>query len=105
MMFIPYRLRQDVRPGLSSLGAGYNKSPRVPDLSFPSSYRDSTSLSERYPQNSIVGDNKDTKESTVPIIIIIVIINDLKWNVDIIYNYPPKRRWSEQWGSSCFIYR
>ena len=44
-MFIPCRLRQDVRPGLYSLGAGYNKSPRVPGLSFPSSYRDSTFLS------------------------------------------------------------
>ena len=45
MMSIPCRLRQDVRPGLQSLGAGYNKSPRVPGLSFPSSYRDSTFLS------------------------------------------------------------
>ena len=42
---IPCRLRQGVGPGLKSLGAGYNKSPRVSDLSFPSSYRDSTSLS------------------------------------------------------------
>ena len=45
MISIPYRLRQDVRPGLQSLEAGYNKSPRVPGLSFPSSYRDSTFLS------------------------------------------------------------
>ena len=45
MMSIPCRLRRDVRPGLQSLGAGYNKSPRVPGLSFPSSYRDSTFLS------------------------------------------------------------
>ena len=42
---IPCRLRQGVGPGLKSLGAGYNKSPRVTDLSFPSSYRDSTFLS------------------------------------------------------------
>ena len=83
------------------MGAGYNKSPRVPGLSFPSSNRDSTFLSERYPENSIVEDSKDTEESTVPIIIIIIIIiiviiiNDLKWNVYIIYNYPPKGRWSE----------
>ena len=118
------------------MGAGYNKSPRLPGHSFPSSYRDSTFLSilavlccpqqycfldnfqphvhadslhillkveanrrERYPANSIVGDSKDTEESTVPIIIIINIIiiiiiinNDLKWNVYIIYNYPPKGR-------------
>ena len=40
-MSIPCRLRQDVRPGFQSLGAGYSKSPRVPGLSFPSSYRDS----------------------------------------------------------------
>ena len=53
IMFIPCRLRQDVRPGLQSLGAGYNKSLRVPGLSFPSSYRDSTLLSERYPESSI----------------------------------------------------
>ena len=45
IMSIPCRLRQDVRPGLQSLEAGYNKSPRVPGLSFPSSYRDSTFLS------------------------------------------------------------
>ena len=43
-MSIPCRLRQDVWPGLYSLGAGYNNSPRVPGLSFPS-YRDSTFLS------------------------------------------------------------
>ena len=52
---------------------------------------------ERYPANSIVGDSKDAKEGTVPIIIIIIIIviiitiiiiiNDLKWNVlDYLYN-------------------
>ena len=41
-MAIPCRLRQDVQPGLQSSGAGYNNSPRVPGLSFPSSYRDST---------------------------------------------------------------
>ena len=45
MISIPYRLRQDVRPGLQSLEAGYNKSRRLPGLSFPSSYRDSTFLS------------------------------------------------------------
>ena len=45
MISIPYRLRQDVRPGLHSLEAGYNKSRRLPGLSFPSSYRDSTFLS------------------------------------------------------------
>ena len=45
IMSIPCRLRQDVRPGLQSFEAGYNKSPRVPGLSFPSSYRDSTFLS------------------------------------------------------------
>ena len=44
MMSIPCRLRRHVQPGWS-LGAGYNKSPRVPGLSFPSSYRDSTFLS------------------------------------------------------------
>ena len=54
------------------------------------------------PANSIVGDSKYTKESTVSIIIIIIIIiitiiiiNELKWNVYIIYNYPPKGRRSE----------
>ena len=41
IMSIPCRLRNDVRPGLLSLEAGYNKSPWVPGLSFPSSYRDS----------------------------------------------------------------
>ena len=35
MMSIPCRLRQDVQT--ESLGAGYNKSPWVPGLSFPSS--------------------------------------------------------------------
>ena len=45
MISIPYRLRKDVRPGLQSLEAGYNKSRRLPGLSFPSSYRDSTFLS------------------------------------------------------------
>jgi len=40
-----HRLRQDIRPGLQSLGAGYKKSPWVPGLSLPSSYRDSTFLS------------------------------------------------------------
>ena len=45
IMSIPCRLRQDARPGLQSLGAGYNKSPRVRSLSFPSSYRNSTFLS------------------------------------------------------------
>ena len=44
-MFMPCRLRQDVQPGLQSSGVGYNNSPRVPGLSFPSSYRDSTFLS------------------------------------------------------------
>ena len=44
-MSIPCRLRQDVQPGLYPLGAGYNTSPRVAGLSFPSSYRDSTFLS------------------------------------------------------------
>ena len=33
-----------------------------------------TPILERYPVNSNVGDGKDTKESTVPIIIIIIII-------------------------------
>ena len=37
IMSIPYRLRQDIQPGLYSLGAGYNKSPQVPGLSFLSS--------------------------------------------------------------------
>ena len=45
IMSIPCRLRQGVRSGLQSLGAGYNKSQRVPGLSFPSSYRNSTFLS------------------------------------------------------------
>ena len=45
MISIPCRLRQDVRPGLQSLEAGYNKSRRLLGLSFPSSYRDSTFLS------------------------------------------------------------
>ena len=44
-MSIPCRLRQDVRPVLQSLEAGYNKSPRVLGLSLPSSYRDSSFLS------------------------------------------------------------
>ena len=44
-MSIPCRLRQDDRPGFQSLRAGYNKSPRVPGLSFLSSYRDSIFLS------------------------------------------------------------
>ena len=46
-MSIPCRLRQGIRPGLQSLGAGYNKSPQVPGFSFPSSYRGSTFLSTK----------------------------------------------------------
>ena len=45
IMFIPHRLRQNIRPGLYPLGAGYNKSPRVPGLSLRSFYRKSTFLS------------------------------------------------------------
>ena len=36
---------RQIQPGLESLGVGHNKSLQVPGLSFPSSYRDSTSLS------------------------------------------------------------
>ena len=55
-MSIPCRLRQDVRPGLESLGVGYNKSPRVPGLSFPSShvYRNSTFFSTLAVPNNAV---------------------------------------------------
>ena len=50
VLSIPCRLRQDVRPDW----AGYNKSPRVPGLSFPSSYRDSTFLSIFAVPNNVV---------------------------------------------------
>ena len=51
------RLGQDVRPGLWSLRAGYNKSPRVSGLSFPSSYRGSTFLNIIFavPNNVVFG--------------------------------------------------
>ena len=38
MISIPYRLRQDVRPGLQSLEAGYNKSRRLPGLFLQGQY-------------------------------------------------------------------
>ena len=74
LLLCPFRcLRQDVRPGLQSLGAVYTKSPRVPGLSFPFSYRDSTFLSIFAVPNNAVFWLTSTLTFT-PIIVIITII-------------------------------